>query len=93
MIKSFADAATEEISWGQFVPEFPAGIQAVALRKLEQLNAATELSQLMSPPGNRLHRLTQDRSGQYAVRINRKYRLCFRWDGSHAHDVEITDYH
>jgi len=93
MIKGFADRATEAIWRGRRTPELPADIHSVALRKLRQLDAAVELSFLKVPPGNRLHRLTKDREGQHAIRINTQYRLCFRWDGKDAHEVEITDYH
>jgi proteic killer suppression protein len=93
MIKSFADHATEAVWFEEFAPEFPASIKPAAVRKLQQLDATSDLRLLKAPPGNKLHRLTHDRAGQYAIWINTKYRICFRWDGQHAHDVEITDYH
>jgi len=93
MIKSFAAKATEAVWRGHQTPELPARLQAVALRKLRQLDAAIELNFLKLPPGNKLHRLTNERDGQHAIWINRQYRLCFRWDGQNAHNVEITDYH
>lgn len=65
----------------------------VARRKLLMLDAAQSLDDLRSPPGNRLEVLKGDRAGQYAIRINDQYRLCFRWTGSDAEDVEIVDYH
>jgi proteic killer suppression protein len=64
----------------------------VALRKLNQLEAASTLQDLRIPPGNRLEPLAGDREGQYSIRINDQWRLCFRWDAG-AHDVEIVDYH
>jgi toxin HigB-1 len=93
MIKGFADRATEAIWRGHRTPELPANIHSVALRKLRQLDAAVELNFLKVPPGNKLHRLTKDREGQHAIWINSQYRLCFRWDGKGAHEVEITVYH
>jgi proteic killer suppression protein len=93
MITGFANKATETIWRGYRPPELPASLSSVALRKLRQLDAATDLSFLKVPPGNKLHRLTKDRDGQYAIRINRQYRLCFRWHGKDADQVEITDYH
>ncbi|MBA3495899.1 MAG: type II toxin-antitoxin system RelE/ParE family toxin, partial [Gemmatimonadales bacterium] len=65
----------------------------VAGRKLDQINRATELGYLKVPPGNRLKVLAGDREGQHGIRINDQYRICFRWVGDDAHDVEITDYH
>jgi proteic killer suppression protein len=93
MIKTFANQATETIWHGHFAPELPASIQSTALRKLRQLDAAVELSFLKIPPANRLHRLSRDREGLYAIRINDQYRLCFRWSGHDAYRVEIADYH
>jgi proteic killer suppression protein len=93
MIKGFASRATESIWHGRRTAELPADLHSVALRKLRQLDAAVELNFLKVPPGNRLHRLTKDREGQHAIWVNSQYRLCFRWDGKDAHDVEITDYH
>jgi proteic killer suppression protein len=65
----------------------------VALRRLIQIDSAEEIRDLRSPPANRLESLKGDRAGQYSVRINDQYRVCFRWRGGHAFDVEITDYH
>lgn len=63
------------------------------LRKLVLLDAADTLLDLVSPPGNRLEKLRGDRAGQYSIRINDQWRVCFRWQGGDAHDVEIVDYH
>lgn len=70
-----------------------ANIAAVARRKLRQLDIANQLSDLRVPPGNRLEALKGDRAGQYSIRINDQFRLCFRWTGTGAEDVEIVDYH
>ena len=70
-----------------------ADLQRVALRKLRQLDAAVRLEDLRVPPGNQLEKLRGDRAGQHSIRINEQWRICFRWFGSDAHDVEIVDYH
>jgi proteic killer suppression protein len=67
-------------------------LRKAAQRKLLMLDTASHLDDLKNPPGNRLHALQGDREGQYAIRINDQYRVCFRWENG-AHDVEITDYH
>jgi proteic killer suppression protein len=93
LIKSFADRETLgfwETGRSQKIP--PPELRKAAQRKLLMLDAATRLEDLKSPPGNRLHALQGERQGQFAIRINDKYRVCFRWDDG-AHDVEITDYH
>ncbi len=69
------------------------GIAGVAMRKLAQLHAAETLAFLASPPGNRLEPLGGDRAGQYSIRINAQYRLCFRWTEEGPCDIEIVDYH
>jgi proteic killer suppression protein len=74
-------------------PDLPADIQKVALRKLQQLDIARNLSDLRAPPGNRLEALQGKRAGQHSIRINDKYRLCFIWTESGIKDVEIVDYH
>lgn len=71
----------------------PSGLWAVARRKLTQINQVRELTELAVPPGNRLERLRGDRAGQYSIRINDQYRVCFRWKEGYADDIEITDYH
>jgi proteic killer suppression protein len=73
---------------------YPHDIQKIALRKLLLLNAATSMSDLRVPPGNRLEKLVGDRKGQYSIRINNQWRICFVWtDGNNADQVEIVDYH
>ncbi|HEY7665259.1 MAG TPA: type II toxin-antitoxin system RelE/ParE family toxin [Xanthobacteraceae bacterium] len=92
MIRSFRDAATERLFADQDVPRFRA-IERQARRKLLLLNSAAALSDLRSPPGNRLEALKKDRIGQYSIRINDQWRICFRWRDGGAEDVEIVDYH
>lgn len=93
MIRSFRCKKTEKLFGGEFVSELPNDIQRVALRKLTQVHAAASLSFLKVPPANRLEKLGGDRKGQYSIRINDQYRICFAWRDGHAYDVEITDYH
>jgi len=71
----------------------PKGIWDIARRKLDQVNRVRTLPELSVPPGNRLERLLGDRKGQHSIRINDQFRVCFRWEASDAHEVEITDYH
>jgi len=68
-------------------------VWAVARRKLDQLNRVRDLRELAVPPGNRLEALGGNRRGQFSIRINQQYRICFRWESGHAYEVEITDYH
>lgn len=93
MIKSFRDRDTERLFHRQPVRKLGPGVQRVALRKLRMLDAATALDDLRVPPGNRLERLKGGRAGQHSIRINKQWRICFRWRSGHAHDVEIVDYH
>ena len=92
MIRSFRDKDTEQVFRQVRVRRFQA-VADVALRKLVQIDSAEELRDLASPPANRLEALRGDRAGQYSIRVNVQYRLCFRWKDGHAYDVEITDYH
>ncbi len=92
MIRSFACSDTEALSKGNRVKRF-AGMAAIARRKLRQLEIAANLDDLNVPPGNRLEALKGDRAGQYSIRINRQWRICFRWTEAGAEDVEIIDYH
>lgn len=92
MVKTFKCPHTQELSKGTQVSRF-ANIAAVARRKLRQLDIANQLSDLRVPPENRLEALKGDRAGQYSIRINDQFRLCFRWTGTGAEDVEIVDYH
>ena len=93
MIKTFRDAETERLWKEQHVRRLPASLRKVALRKLQILNAARVLSDLVVPPGNRLERLKGDRVGQYSIHINDQYRICFEWRDGDAYSAEITDYH
>jgi proteic killer suppression protein len=92
MIRSFKCSDTEALSKGDRVKRF-ANITSIARRKLRQLEIAANLEDLRVPPGNRLEALKGDRTGQYSIRINRQWRICFRWTEAGAEDVEITDYH
>ena len=93
MIRSFRDRETGSVWSGMLSRKLPQDIQSRALMKLQQLNAAGNLDDLRIPPGNRLERLAGDRAGQWSVRINEQWRLCFEWRDGHAYDVEICDYH
>jgi len=92
MIRSFKCSDTEALSKGTRIKRF-AGIATVARRKLRQLEIAANLEDLRVPAGNRLEALKGDRTGQYSIRINRQWRICFRWTDAGAADVEIIDYH
>jgi proteic killer suppression protein len=92
MIESFACAETERIFSGVMSRRLPADIQRTARRKLLQLHAATQLRDLWVPPGNQLEALKGDRSGQHSIRVNKQWRICFRWEAG-AYEVEIVDYH
>ena len=93
MIKSFRDAETLKVFDRRFSRRLPTDIQAGALRKLRMLANAHDVIDLRSPPGNRLEQLNGDRSGQYSIRINDQWRICFVWEDGDAHEVEICDYH
>ena len=92
MIKSFRSKETEQLHRRERSKRFRS-IERVALRKLRQLDAATELRDLAAPPGNRLEALHGEREGQHSIRVNDQWRICFRWKDGDAYDVEITDYH
>lgn len=93
MIRSFRDKKTEWLFERRFVRHFPPHLHRLAWRKLVQLDAAERLDDLRIPPANCLERLEGDRVGQYSIRINDQWRICFRWQEGHAYDVEVTDYH
>lgn len=93
MIRNFADRETEVIWSGRRSRKLPPGIQSVALRKLRLLNQAKRLADLLALPGNRLEMLRGRRLGQYSVRINEQWRICFVWTEGGPSDVEIVDYH
>lgn len=93
MIKSFRDPDTRLVFQRRRSRRLPPEIHRSAERKLKMLHAATSLQDLWVPPNNRLEKLKGDRAGQYSIRINQRWRLCFHWQGCHAHRVEIVDYH
>ncbi|MBQ8476218.1 type II toxin-antitoxin system RelE/ParE family toxin [bacterium] len=93
MIKSFKCKETEKIWKGLFSKKLPHDIQGRALQKLMMLNVSACIEDLKIPPSNRLEQLTGDRQGQYSIRINNQYRICFKWLDNHSFDVEIVDYH
>lgn len=93
MIKSFKDAETEKVFRRRFSRRLPQDIQRAALRRLTYLHGAKDISDLRSPPANRLEKLSGDREGQYSIRINDQWRICFEWLDGDAFDVEIVDYH
>jgi toxin HigB-1 len=92
MIVSFRDSDTEALAGGKRVKRFEA-IESVARRKLRQLEIVGRLDDLRVPPGNRLEALRGGRTGQYSIRINDQYRICFVWTAAGPKDVEIVDYH
>lgn len=92
MIRSFADKEAERI-FNRFHSRKLAAIERVIFRKLRLLEAASSLSDLMNPPGNRLEALRGDREGQYSIRINDQWRICFEWREGYAYEIEIVDYH
>ena len=93
MIRSFKDQATEAAFEGEARKGFPADLLKITRRKLQMLAAATVLDDLKVPPGNRLERLKGDRAGQYSIRVNDQYRICFVWTDQGAEQVEFTAYH
>jgi toxin HigB-1 len=93
MIRSFGDRATERLFRREPVKKFSRPLQRAALRKLLLLDAAESLEDLRVSPGNHLEKLVGDRAGQYSIRVNQQWRICFGWSGQEADNVEITDYH
>jgi proteic killer suppression protein len=93
MIKSFKSKETKRIFARTHSRKLPHDIQQVAYRKLRMLNNAINLLDLRLPPANRLEKLKGDREGQYSIRINNQWRICFEWQDGDAYNVEITDYH
>ncbi|WP_181699425.1 type II toxin-antitoxin system RelE/ParE family toxin [Chthonobacter albigriseus] len=93
MILGFANATTQDVHAGRCPKGFPTQVFTVARRKLVMLEQATILGDLRVPPGNRLEALSGNRVGQYSIRINDQFRICFVWTGRDADRVEIVDYH
>lgn len=92
MIASFGDKDTERLANGYRVKRF-SSFERAALRKIRQLQVSTALDDLRVPPGNRLEALKGDRAGQFSIRINDQWRICFTWSGDKASEVQIVDYH
>jgi proteic killer suppression protein len=93
VIESFAAKETKKIFQGQLSKKLPLEIQRTARRKLLYLDSAKDLQDLQAPPGNKLEKLKGDRAGQYSIRINDQWRICFEWFDNKARNVEIIDYH
>lgn len=93
MIRSFKNKLTRSVEDGSVAKGFPPDLVRRAQLLLTYLDAASELDELRVPPGNRLEKLSGDRAGQYSVRINRQWRICFIWTTEGPQDVEIVDYH
>jgi toxin HigB-1 len=97
VIRTFANTGTEDVFDGADTRAArricPKRFWSKARRKLDQINRVQNLAELAVPPGNRLERLLGKRAGQYSIRINKQYRICFRWENGYANEVEITDYH
>ena len=92
MISTFKCSFTEALFKGRRIARY-ANIETIAMRKLQQIHAATSLDFLRVPPGNRLEKLSGNRAGQYSIRINDQWRICFSFENGKALDVEIVDYH
>lgn len=93
MIKSFTCKETEKIFNRNFSKKLPQQIQRMAYKKLIMLTKSEFIEDLKIPPSNSLESLKGDREGQYSIRVNKQWRICFKWEGMDAFDVEITDYH
>jgi proteic killer suppression protein len=93
MIKSFNCKETEKIFLRRFSRKFPKNLQRIAYRKLIIIDSADRLDDLRIPPGNHLEKLSGKREGQYSIRINNQWRVCFKWHTEDAYEVEIVDYH
>ena len=93
MIKTFNNDETQKIYQRQRSRKLPSDIQQVALRKLRMINNAVTINDLRVPPANQLEKLSGNRAGQWSIRINDQWRVCFRWKDTDAYDVEIADYH
>lgn len=92
MIRSFADKETEQV-FNHLHSRRYAAFERVALRKLRQIHRVSRVEELLEPPANRLERLLGDREGQWSLRVNRQWRICFKWRDGDAYEVQIVDYH
>ena len=93
MIKSFKCKETEKIYYRSYSKKLPSQIQRLAMKKLWMIDASPDINALRVPPSNHLELLKGERKGQYSIRINQQWRICFIWKGGNAYDVEIVDYH
>lgn len=93
MIQSFADETTRRVWDLERAPRLGADVQRAASKRLQMLDVARTINDLRVPPGNRLEKLADDRSGQYSIRVNDQYRICFTWTDAGPVDVQIVDYH
>jgi len=93
MIETFSCKETQKIFARQFSKKLPPDIQVVAFRKLRMLHRSTSMQDLRVPPANKLEALSGNRKGQYSIRVNQQWRICFKWIDDNAYDVEIVDYH
>jgi len=93
MIRSFADKTTEALFTTGQCKKLPADVVQRAIRKLDMVDSAYRIEDLRVPPGNRLHQLSGNRNGQWAISVNDQWRICFRFEGEDVHDVELCDYH
>ncbi|RPH62489.1 MAG: hypothetical protein EHM81_02140 [Chloroflexi bacterium] len=93
MIESFASDETKKIFLGKISTKLPVDIQRTARRKLIYIDDADDIQDLLAPPGNKLEKLKGDRAGQYSIRINDQWRICFEWVDNKAKNLEIVDYH
>ena len=93
MIKTFKNKTTKKIYNRKYSKKLPRDIQRISMKKLWMLDAAPDINSLRIPPGNRLELLYGDREGQYSIRINDQWRICFHWHEGNSYEVEIVDYH
>lgn len=93
MIRSIRDKRVQQVLDGKLPKRFPKEMLAAVERRLKMLDLAEEVEDLRVPPANRLERLRGDRKGMWSIRVNKQWRICFRWETDCAHDVEIVDYH
>lgn len=93
MIQSFGNRETESLFHGESVRKLPPELTSIARRKLDFINLVNAVDQLRIPPSNHLEKLRGDLSGFWSIRVNRQYRIIFKWDSGNAHAVQIVDYH